>query len=611
MPELLSTGRWNDRAYDVSELMAGGSLADRPRSGADLPAIQSMAREIGTALQSFTEAGLRHRDLRPANVHVRNDSPIDLVITGFGSARLSEFDLDIVAPLEITPYTAPEAVVGAVAPASDWWSLGIILLEQATGGRCFDGINPRVFLVHALATGVPVPDDLPPEIQTLLRGLLVRDRAKRWAWPRLKGLARWRIVEAPADAAAGAESDSGPTIMLGGQNYRSPTRFALAAADAQNWDEARDLLMRGEIATWVTEIGLPDGAVSALRQVTRRDGLHDDFRLSIALKLLNENMPLACRGEIINPAWLLKHCELGYELISGPAPDILAGMTAEPWLTRLKARGVAVRDKATLLDISLEEAVLRAYLLATSRARLASEWERGAGFPDTEHAGIASLMERRQSAEEDFIILLAADPGYFRALHDVINGAAELSQRSDVTGFDHTAAAQYLELSRRDLIAAVRLRTRRRSARCGISRVDEWVEQLRLERRLSIGRALVLLAVPADQWREPPKHEYYQRLLEYFEKKVTVSLSRGPLVRMTIGKTTPRIDVCELGSSRRSASDLSRSFCDARTRNLRLIRRCSLLQKFHRRAGCVASSKTQPFTNAIPGSTVSISDFRF
>jgi hypothetical protein len=46
---------------------------------------------------------------------------LDLVITGFGSARLSEFDLDIASPLETTRYMAPEAIAGGVAPASDWW----------------------------------------------------------------------------------------------------------------------------------------------------------------------------------------------------------------------------------------------------------------------------------------------------------------------------------------------------------------------------------------------------------------------------------------------------------------------------------------------------------
>ncbi len=557
IPELITTGRWSDRAYDVCENMETGSLAERPPSGCQIEAVRTLALEIGTALRDFAEAGLRHRNLRPPNILIRTEDPLDLVITGFGSARLSEFDLDIVAPLELTPYSAPEAVIGAVAPASDWWSLGMILLEQITEGRCFEGINPRVFLMHALATGVPVSEDLPSELRTLLRGLLVRDQSQRWGWKQLKAWLDGEPVEVPPEVNVGqSESDELPTIVLGGKTHTSPIRFALEAAGSEYWDEARDLLMRGEVASWSAEVGLPSGTTSALRQVARRDGLHDDFRLSVALKLLNENMPLTFRGDIINPPWLRTNSELGYELIDGPAPDILEVLGSEVWLTRLRVRATAVREKARLLEIQLEEAALRAYILSTSRSQLASEWDaKRRLFPDTEHAGIASLMERRQSSEEDLIILLAADPGFFRSRDEVIEEAAQLAQRAGILGFDPMIAEQSLELSRSDLIAEVRKRTGD-LARCNISRADEWVEQLRLERRLPIARALALLAIPAEHWLEPPKHEYYQRILEYFEKKVTVSLARGPLVRMTIGKTTPRIDVSELGTQRRSPDDI-------------------------------------------------------
>ncbi|MGG7382312.1 protein kinase domain-containing protein, partial [Escherichia coli] len=85
--------------------------------------------ELGKCLHSFSEHGLRHRDLRPGAILVRQKDPLDLVVTGFGSARLSDFDLDIVSPLETTRYSAPEAIAGGVAAASDWWSLGMILLE--------------------------------------------------------------------------------------------------------------------------------------------------------------------------------------------------------------------------------------------------------------------------------------------------------------------------------------------------------------------------------------------------------------------------------------------------------------------------------------------------
>ena len=51
--------------------------------------IAALVRELGLAVHSLTEAGLRHRDLRPSAIFVRSRDPLDLVIGGFGSLWLS------------------------------------------------------------------------------------------------------------------------------------------------------------------------------------------------------------------------------------------------------------------------------------------------------------------------------------------------------------------------------------------------------------------------------------------------------------------------------------------------------------------------------------------
>ncbi|MGH8058912.1 MAG: protein kinase domain-containing protein, partial [Candidatus Entotheonellia bacterium] len=154
VPEILGSGRWDDRAYDVMELITGGSLQDLGyEDGDSLETLHRIIDEIGKALASFAEIGLRHRDIRPGTILVRRAEPLDLVITGFGSARLSDFDLDIVSPLELTRYSAPETIVGGVSAASDWWSLGMILLERITHATCFAGVNEQAFMIHVVTRG--------------------------------------------------------------------------------------------------------------------------------------------------------------------------------------------------------------------------------------------------------------------------------------------------------------------------------------------------------------------------------------------------------------------------------------------------------------------------
>lgn len=556
VPEVIATGRWNDRAYEVAEELTGGTLAGLGIVIHDLPAVRHVVRELGLALHAFSEAGLRHRDLRPGTLLVRRREPLDLVISGFGSARLSEFDLDIVSPLEISRYMAPEAIAGGVAAASDWWSLGMILLEQVTQGACFEDTHPNAYLIHVLAHGVLLPEDIDPQLELLLRGLLARDRHQRWQWPQVRAWLDGEPVTAPAATKAEQDDEAGATIALGSRHFHKPGLFALAAAEEQHWTQALDHLLRGVIVTWAEQIGLPPKSLAGLRQVAQHEELDDDLRLMLALKILNPDIPLIQRGQIVTPGWLLEHPLEGYRLVIGAVPDLLEALGSDNWLWRLKVRADQVRQRARHQDIELDEPQLRIFLLSTSRARLTAQWqERQRLLPDSEHPGIRSLSDRRLVGEEDLIVLLAAAIHQFRSVDAIVDEAARLAADAGVARFDTETARTQLQVDRPTLYRTVDERIAG-FARCGKERVDAWADQFRLERRMPLARALVLLAVPPEGWLEPQKQQYVSQILDFFEKKIATTVLRGPLVRMSIGKTTARIDLRELDTERRPAPAL-------------------------------------------------------
>ncbi|WP_116811556.1 AAA domain-containing protein [Steroidobacter cummioxidans] len=557
VPEILQTGRWEGRAFEVTEELTGGTLADLGLLPEDETTLSRIVSEIGAALHSFAERGLRHRDLRPGAIVVRTRDPLDLVITDFGSARLSEFDLDIVSPLETTRYTSPEGIAGGVAAASDWWSLGIVLLEQVTRGACFEGVNDQAFLIHVLTNGAPIPDNIDPRLQLLLRGLLARDRRERWGWAEIT---RWLAGDSPpaprSSLPPGATDQAGRGIKLAGRTHTTGTSFALAAADGATWDEAKDLLLRGAIVTWAQEMNLDATATAWLRDIARVEGLSDDFRLALALKQLNPAIPLICRGEIVTPGWLLDHLAEGHALICGPVPDLLQRMDAEPWLTRLKVRAAAVRERASQFEIDLNEDDVRVHVLSTSRSRLAALWaERRVLLPDTDHPALAAIIERRQANEEDLILLLSAAVGHFRTPDDVLNDAATQAMRAGLEAFDRNAALAHLQRPRAEIYQLLENRISG-FVRSGIERLDEWADQFRLERRLSLARILVVLSIPQNAWQEPPGQQYVATLLDFFARRLATAVQRGPLSRMVIGKTTARIDLTELDTPRVPAAAL-------------------------------------------------------
>lgn len=556
IPELLSSGRFQGRAFEVIEHIQGESLSKAGWLCANNPdLLRNMVDELGRAIAHFSEISLRHRDIRPGTIFLRTRDPLDLVITSFGSARLSDFDLDAVAPLELSFYSAPETIVGAVSAASDWWSLGMIVLEQVTSGACFTGIHEKAFQLHVVTRGVEIPSDLEPEVRILLRGLLARDPLQRWTWPQVRAWLAGDPVDAPPDAAVSQEAQVGQHITLGGKSFHRPEFFALAAAEGRNWEEGRDLTLKGAVATWLEERGFDTKLTARIRRISNDEQLTEDFRHALSLMVMNSSLPLTVSGEIVTPAWLLSHVVEGYSVITGRVAWYLDQLKREPWIVRLQTRAIEVRERAKILEIEVDEERIRPALLTSSRANLEVERERYRQiYPDTDHAGLSSILERSRLTDEELIILISAATQQFIPLATLIEKTEKLAQRNGIT-LDRKWASAQLIRPRRELFAEIDERTAS-FARCGLGRIDEWADSFRIERRLSLERTMVLLSTARDLWKEPPRQQYLANLLEFFEKRVSGSVQRGPLTRFAIGKTTPRVDLFQVGTTLRPSEAL-------------------------------------------------------
>jgi hypothetical protein len=173
-------------------------------------------------------------------------------------------------------------------------------------------------------------------------------------------------------------------------------------------------------------------------------------------------------------------------------------------------------------------------------------------YPHSEHAGVAALLEHERLTDEELIILISATLDQFVPLEEVLSSAAVLAGQVGLANFSRDAAAELLVRSRREVYAQVEERTAG-FARSSFSRVNEWADAFRVERRISLARSSVLLAVPLDAWQQPQKQSYISDLLGHFEKRVARAVQQGPLVRFTIGKTTPRVDLYEFGTRAQSA----------------------------------------------------------
>jgi serine/threonine-protein kinase len=125
-------GETEDDLFIVMEYVAGRTLAD----AAKLPADEAvpLALQACAGLQHAHDAGLVHRDVKPANLLVGNDGV--LKIADFGIARAAEVTrlTELGTVLGTAAYLSPEQAAGEeVTAATDLYSLGAVLYELLTG----------------------------------------------------------------------------------------------------------------------------------------------------------------------------------------------------------------------------------------------------------------------------------------------------------------------------------------------------------------------------------------------------------------------------------------------------------------------------------------------
>ncbi|KNB51557.1 serine/threonine-protein kinase [Streptomyces caatingaensis] len=170
------------RPWIVMELVDGRSLSDR--LAADGPVDPREAARIGLAMLGALRAaharGVLHRDIKPPNVLLEAGTG-RVVLTDFGIAQVSGATTITEAGAFVgsPEYTAPERMAGGRAgPASDLWSLGVLLCTALSGASPFhrDSLGG---ILHAVVYDEIRPPEAAGPLLPVVRGLLERDPARR------------------------------------------------------------------------------------------------------------------------------------------------------------------------------------------------------------------------------------------------------------------------------------------------------------------------------------------------------------------------------------------------------------------------------------------------
>lgn len=191
--QALAVGSTHDWHWLAMDLAPGGSLRERVAQG--IPPEETALRWMVDALDGLTAlhlAGLRHRDVTPANLLLTGEEPPRILVADLGLARRAGLDDRLTATATVvgTPaYLAPERAsdkshVSDDGVRTDVYAMGAVFYYLLTGRAPFTGATP--YDVLAKAAGAPRPDpaalrpSISPQTRAMVRCAMAMDPARRY-----------------------------------------------------------------------------------------------------------------------------------------------------------------------------------------------------------------------------------------------------------------------------------------------------------------------------------------------------------------------------------------------------------------------------------------------
>ena len=180
-------GEHEGTPYIVYEYIEGRSLRQVIAQTPNLTLLQVVGW-MGQMLDAMAYAhaeGIIHRDLKPDNIRIDNDANVKVLDFGIATASGTQIQPGE-AVLGTVNYMAPEQLSGGtLGPATDLFSLGLVLFEMLTGKKAIDSDDAMAAMYKIAHEQLPAPSSqnsaLEKRVDEVVLTALEKDPAARFA----------------------------------------------------------------------------------------------------------------------------------------------------------------------------------------------------------------------------------------------------------------------------------------------------------------------------------------------------------------------------------------------------------------------------------------------